>query len=199
MIDRLKRRLHELKRWLNQRSRPSREANARTLRARGESLDSIVFRDAVATDIPALADLHVTTWNATYRTNNGPTVATRTWQWNQVFDKEQRRDFVLVLENREGRLIGFTWGKPHDGEFAGELSKIYLRWEYHGFGLGRRMMSETAKRFRDRGIESFILFAELSNPTLGFYDRMGGERLLSDRGQFDGAYAWRDLRRLIEK
>lgn len=44
---------------------------------------------------------------------------------------------------------------------------------------------------------TFILFAELSNPTLGFYDRMGGERLLDDRGQFGGAYGWRDVRTLI--
>jgi ribosomal protein S18 acetylase RimI-like enzyme len=77
------------------------------------------------------------------------------------------------------------------------LSKIYLRWEYHGLGLGRRMMSETARRFVERGIRSFILFAELSNPTLGFYDRMGGERLRDDRGKFDGAYGWRDARALI--
>ena len=109
---------------------------------------------------------------------------------------------MLVLEDRNGRLIGFTWGKPHEGEFegefAGQLSKIYLRWEYHGLGLGRRMMAETAQRFMERGINSFILFAELSNPTLGFYDRMGGERLLNDRGLFDGAYGWRDVRILID-
>jgi len=77
------------------------------------------------------------------------------------------------------------------------LSKIYLRWEYHGLGLGRRMMAETARRFLDRGITSFILFAELNNPTLGFYDRMGGARLLNDRGLFDGGYGWRDVRVLI--
>ena len=46
-------------------------------------------------------------------------------------------------------------------------------------------------------MHSFILFAELSNPTLGFYDRMGGERLLDDRGLFGGAYVWRDVRALI--
>jgi GNAT superfamily N-acetyltransferase len=190
--DRFRPRIAALFRWINTRTRPSGEVNARTLRERGESLASIVFRDAVAADIPALAELHVTTWNATYNTSRGPTIATRTWQWNKVFANEKRRDFVLVLEDRNGRLIGFTWGKPHDGEFAGELSKIYLRWEYHGLGLGRRMMAETARRFLDRGIDSFILFAELSNPTLGFYDHMGGERLLDERGQFGGAYAWRD-------
>jgi len=77
------------------------------------------------------------------------------------------------------------------------VSKIYLRWEYHGLGLGRRMMGETARRFIDRGIHSFILFAELTNPTLGFYDHLGGERLLDERGQFGGAYAWRDVKVLM--
>jgi len=44
------------------------------------------------------------------------------------------------------------------GEIPGELSKIYLRWEYHGLGLGRRMMAETAQRFLDRNIRhSFSL------------------------------------------
>lgn len=194
--DRLKPRIAGVRRWMSARSRPTGEENARTLRDRGESLDSITFRDAVAADIPALAELHVTTWNATYNTARGPTIATRTGQWHQVFAKEDRRDFVLVLEDRNGRLIGFTWGKPDVGEFEGQLSKIYLRWEYHGLGLGRRMMAETARRFLGRGIHSFILFAELSNPTLGFYDRMGGERLLDDRGRFGGAYGWRDVRTL---
>jgi ribosomal protein S18 acetylase RimI-like enzyme len=195
--DRLKSRIDDLKRWINARSRPTGEKNARALHERGESLESIVFRDAVASDIPALAELHVTTWNATYRTTRGPTIATRTSQWNKVFANDSRRDFVLVLEDRNGRLIGFTWGKPHEGECEGELSKIYLRWEYHRLGLGRRMMAETARRFLDRNIRSCILFAELSNPTLGFYDRMGGERLLDDRGKFDGAYVWRDVETLI--
>lgn len=179
--------------WL----RPTGRANARRLRARGESLDSIIVRDAVTADIPALAELHVTTWNATYRTSNGPSVALRTRQWQDVFARPDRRDFVVVLEDRAGRLIGFTWGVPHHGEFAGQLSKIYLRWEYHGLGLGRRMMAESARRFLERGMTSFILFAELSNPTLGFYDRMGGERLLDERGRFQGGYGWRDVRTLL--
>jgi ribosomal protein S18 acetylase RimI-like enzyme len=197
VIDRLKPYIEDLQRVIHARTRPTGEENARKLRGRGESLDSIIFRDAVAADIPALAELHVTTWNATYNTSRGPTSATRTWQWNQIFAKENRRDFVLVLEDRTGRLIGFTWGKPAEGEFEGNLSKIYLRWEYHGLGLGRRMMAETARRFLERGIHSFNLFAERSNPTIGFYDRMGGERLLDERGQFNGGYGWRDVRALI--
>lgn len=178
-------------------SRPTGRANALRLKARGESLETITARDAIAADIPALAELHVTTWNATYRTSRGPSVALRARQWTEVFARGDRRDFIVVLEDRTGRLIGFTWGVPHEGEFDGQLSKIYLRWEYHGLGLGRRLMAESARRFLDRGITSCILFAEPSNPTLGFYDRMGGERLLDEHGRFHGAYGWRDLRMLL--
>lgn len=196
--DRLKARLEDIKRYLDAQSRPVGEVNAKRLRDRGESLDSIIVRDAVAADIPALAELHVTTWNATYRTSRGPSVSTRIRQWTEVFSKEPRLDFVVVLQDRDGRLIGFAAGKPYDGEFAGQLSKIYLRWEYHGLGLGRRLMEETARRFAERSIESFILFAERSNPTIGFYDRLGGERLIDERGLFTGAYGWRDVRKLIK-
>jgi hypothetical protein len=101
-MDRLKPRLEAFRRRLNARTRPTGEANATRLREQGESLDSIIFRDAVVADIPALAELHVTTWNATYNTTKGPSIATRTWQWNEVFSKENRRDFVLVLEDRGG-------------------------------------------------------------------------------------------------
>src|SRR5829696_8649747 len=98
--DRLRPMLAALKRRVIQRTRPRGTENARKLRERGESVDSIVFRDAVAADIPALAELHVTTWNATYNTSRGPTIATRTHQWTAVFAKEHRRDFVLVLADQ---------------------------------------------------------------------------------------------------
>jgi GNAT superfamily N-acetyltransferase len=102
--------------------------------------------------------------------------ATRNW-----FRAQHTREMIIVTPS-----VGDSW-----------YVKIYLRWEYHGLGLGRRMMEETARRFLERGIHSFILFAELSNPTPGFYDRMGGERLLDDRGTFGGAYGWRDVSTLI--
>ena len=196
--DRLRSRAADLQRWVHARSRPSGRANRTRLREEGESLESIVCRDAVPADIPALAELHVTTWNATYRTSRGPTVATREAQWRKVFERADPLEFVVVLEDRDGRLIGFARGTPSFGEFEGVLSKIYLRWEYHGLGLGRRLMRETARRFLDRGIRSFVLFAERSNPTIGFYDRMGGERLPDERGLFTGAYGWRDVGGLLD-
>lgn len=195
--DRLELVVADARRAMDSRTRPTGAENRRRLQARGESLDAITMRDATAADIPALAALHVELWNRTYRTTRGPTVATRTRQWEQVLSTEPRRDFLILLERADGRLIGFAWGAPNDGEFDAVLSKIYLRWEYHGLGLGRRMMREVARRFAAMGFRSFILFAERSNPTIGFYDRMGGERLVDEHGRFTGAYAWRDLSALL--
>ncbi len=189
----------DLRRAIDARTRPAGADNRRRLKERGESLEAIVMRDATAADIPALAALHVELWNRTYHTARGPTIATRTWQWEKVFATEPRRDFLTVLERADGRLIGFAWGTPNDGEFDAVLSKIYLRWEYHGLGLGRRMMREVARRFAAMGFRSFVLFAERSNPTIGFYDRMGGERLVDDHGRFTGAYAWRELSALLRE
>lgn len=187
----------DIQRWVHSLSRPSRAVNEAKLTQRNESLDSIVCRDARPDDITALSELHVETWNATYRTTRGPTVATRRAQWEQVFSRANPQEFVVVLEDREKRLIGFAFGTPTFGEFEGVISKIYLRWEYHGLGLGRRLMEETARRFLERNITSCVLFAERSNPSIGFYDRMGGERLLDERGLFTGAYGWRDVRTLL--
>jgi GNAT superfamily N-acetyltransferase len=187
----------DLQRWIASLSRPSRRRNERRRRRRGEALASILCRPAVPADAAALAELHVTTWNATYRTARGPSVETRRGQWERVFSRANPLEFVIVLEDARQRLIGFAFGTPTFGEFDGVLSKIFLRWEYHGLGLGRRLMIEAARGFLARGMESFVLFAGRSNPSIGFYDRMGGERLLDDRGLFAGAYGWRHVRTLL--
>jgi hypothetical protein len=41
------------------------------------------------------------------------------------------------------------------------------------------------------------LFTEVDNePACNFYEQLGGERQLDERGEFGGMYGWRDLRDL---
>ena len=83
--------------------RPSKAANIRLLRARGESLDSLAIREAVREDIPALAALHVRTWNETYwNVRNPPTYAIREKQWREQFQVTDGSWFCFVVENRKG-------------------------------------------------------------------------------------------------
>ena len=76
-------------RFLAGLARPSADTNARRLRARGESAGSLIIRDATASDVPALARLHVTTWNATYAPLlvKGPSYDIQLQQWRDAFAK----------------------------------------------------------------------------------------------------------------
>jgi ribosomal protein S18 acetylase RimI-like enzyme len=162
---------------------------------------SLMIREATAADIPALAELHVKTWNATYPdVQKKPTYEIRERQWREAFEVTDGSWFCLVIEDQSGELVGFAKGTPYDHrdlpDFAGQLSKIYLLREYQRRGLGRRLVGHVARRFLRQGITSMVLFAEPRNPSCRFYEALGAERLLDEAGNFHGGYGWRDLRSL---
>jgi len=76
---------------------------------------------------------------------------------------------------------------------------IYVLQRVHRQGLGRRMLGAVAMRFVDEGVTSMLLFGEATNPSNGFYESFGAERLYSEKGEFHGGYGWRDLRMLVER
>ena len=153
----------------------------------------------IAADVAAVAALHVVTFNETHtRNNDGPNYALREHQWRSAFANPGDW-FGIVIENDDGELIGFAKGNPHDGGvpgYDGELNKIYLLRRYHRQGLGRMLLCEVARRFLQRGMSSMLLFGQADNPSNQFYEVMGGKKIMSEHGEFHGAYGWPDLHAL---
>lgn len=179
--------------------RPSSADNARHLRERGETAASLAIREATAADIPALAQLHVTTWNATYAPMlmNGPPVAVREYQWREAFAQADGGWFCFVVENTKGQLVGFAKGRKSDHpEYAGELNKIYLLSEYQRLGIGRRLVGHVARRFLSEGITTMWLYGDARNPSCNAWLALGAVKTDDDPG--NGNYGWKDLRRLVE-
>ena len=87
--------------------RPCGRANTRALLARQESLEALTLRDAVTSDIPALAALHVATWNDTYAPlMTGPAVAVREQQWRQAFERPAGWFcYVLAARGKRGQSL----------------------------------------------------------------------------------------------
>jgi len=165
------------------------------------NLGQFTIRLATATDVPALAALHVQTFHETHGINPGsPTLQLREKQWKQLFDENAAQWFCFVIENAAHELIGFAKGQPyHHVEppgFAGELNKIYLLREYHGRGLGRLLIATVARELISKGINSMLLFGDANNPSNKIYEALGAERLYAANSEFHGAYGWRDLRAL---
>jgi ribosomal protein S18 acetylase RimI-like enzyme len=162
------------------------------------------LRDARQSDIPALARLHVQTFNETHQDGRGggPSEELRRGQWREAFATTNSYWFALVVEDDSGELVGFSKGTLHDGGvpgFVGELNKIYVLRRLHRRGIGRLLLYNVAKRFVEQGITSMLLFGDATNPSNGFYELFGAERLYSASGEFHGGYGWRDLNSLIAK
>jgi hypothetical protein len=123
-------------RLLRSMRRPSKASNTRLLRARGETAISLVICEAAASDIPALARLHVETRNATHSwRKKGPKYELREHQSRDAFRHADGSWFCLVVERSNSELVGFAKRMLYDGDlqgFGGELNKIYLLREISG-------------------------------------------------------------------
>ena len=165
------------------------------------SIRELTLREATMADLRPLAELHVRTFNETHvgPFGSGPTYATREWQWREKLAETDTTHFVLVLETTTKQLVGFIWCHPttDNPTWAARLNKIYLLREYQRWGLGTRMVAAAVDRLLQNELTSMALFTETDNePACNFYERLGGERQLDERGEFGGMYGWRDLRQL---
>lgn len=175
-------------------TRPTGRANLRRLGRRGESLASLRIREVTAADLPALARLHVATWNATYAPmgSKGPDAKVRERQWREAFANNDPDWFCFVVERADGELVGFAQANRSDNpEFEGELRRIHLLRDYQRIGLGRRLVGRVARRFLSRGITSMWLFGDARNPSSGAWKALGAEKCDDDPGS--GNYGWRDI------
>lgn len=197
---RLKNFLTSIQRYLNGFKRPSKQTNLKKLQEREESPDSFTFRDATENDIPELGKLHAITWAETYHTKN-PNIQLRQYQWHKAFTEENDGSwFCILVVNKNNDLVGFAKGKIYKNEGSseqhGDLNKIYLLHDYQRLGLGTKLFCYVVQRFLNMGVNDMVLFGMPQNPSCAFHEAMGGERLLSEKGSFDGGYRWSDLKRI---
>ena len=188
-------------RFINGLKRPSGKTNLRKLHERGETLDSFTFRDATEKDIPELGKLHAVTWAETYNAKN-PNIQLRQYQWQKAFTEENDGSwFCILVESKNNGLVGFAKGKINKDDYAqlhGDLNKIFLLSDYQRMGLGKKLFGLVVKRFLSKEINDMTLFGVPQNPSCSFHEAMGGKRMYSKEGNFDGGYRWPDLTKLIQ-
>lgn len=166
------------------------------------SQGKFIIREATHADLQQLVHVHVTSWNATYPNYHPkPTPEVRTMQWQNRFNREEKNWFCYLAQHERGEIAGFAIGNDfYDANlpYKGTLSKIHFLKRYQRLGLGRMLVAKVAERLLQSGIHSMILFADPGNPNILFYERLGGERLLDEKGEFHGAYGWKEIQSLLK-
>ena len=133
---------------------------------------------ATLADIPAIARVHVQSWRETYAglmprpVLDGLSVELREAMWQRALTAATVGVFVAEAD---GTVVGFaSVGPARDAGEDAELYALYLLRAHQGTGLGRALWSAALDFARDRGAATLMLWALETNPTRGFYERMGG-------------------------
>jgi GNAT superfamily N-acetyltransferase len=140
----------------------------------------IELRWSMRTDSPALAAMHRDAWRYAYSgiipgVALARMVARRGPGWWETMHRAGGRALLLDLD---GESAGYsTLGASRfAGRRSGEIYELYLRPEYHGAGLGRRLFAGSRERLRDAGLAPLVVWSLADNATgCRFYRAMGGE------------------------
>lgn len=104
--------------------------------------------------------------------------------------------------DESGQVVAFVSGgaeRDGDSEYKGELYAIYALKQAHGRGIGRALFRAMVGWLVSRGYDSMLLWVLDSNPTRGFYERLGGvpcREKLDDSGEIvlsEIGYGWKEI------
>jgi len=173
-----------------------------------------LIREATAADAPAIARVHVESWQTTYRgivpdeVLANLSVDHRARQWAHRLDDPNAVDFVYVAVNDAGAVIGFASGGPEregDPVYTGELYAIYLLAGQQGKGIGRRLARAVAERLAAMGHGAILVWVLAAHPARHFYAALGGMPVrekaitMGDVSLTEVAYGWTDTRAIRQR
>jgi ribosomal protein S18 acetylase RimI-like enzyme len=163
------------------------------------------IRPATLQDAAAIAKVHVDSWRSTYQGIvpdeylKSLNYEERTVRWERVLGLVK---IVIVAENDAGQIVGFANGgaeRSQHPDYYGELYALYTLQDYHGRGLGKKLVRAVMDSLSEQGYTSMLLWVLADNPAKGFYEALGGREVLRKEIEISGvklqeiAYGWREI------
>lgn len=132
-------------------------------------------RWAVLDDAPALADVHVTSWQHAYR-------GIFPDEFLDSLDRGRREDWWRRFIGDGGqahvvgadRVVGFCHAGESDETGWGEVFAIYVHPDHWGLGLGRELLAAGQETIATSGLSRALLWVlEENRRGRAFYERQG--------------------------
>lgn len=134
-------------------------------------------------DVFDIAHIVTVEWNSTYRgivsdselQRLKETEEERAKKAYDEFDEKNNKCLVAVIDNK---VVGFaSYGVTDDPDFenTAKLRALYVLDEYHGLGIGRKLVNATIEEFKKQGFNKMIICCLKGNPFNEFYKHIGGK------------------------
>lgn len=137
-------------------------------------------RSASEADLPAVHDLLVATWHATFDDILGREIVdgvTERWHSIERLKTNLRKPYseFLVADNGSGIIEGMAFASQSDADFA-SLHQLYVRPDSQVHGVGTMLLAEVEMAFPD--IKAMRLeVIERNAKAVQFYERKGYKRI----------------------
>jgi ribosomal protein S18 acetylase RimI-like enzyme len=146
---------------------------------------SVEILPADPAEATALRDLHLTTWEATYRDR-----APEAWygerlaahavrEWGEILRSQAARGGGVLTARCDRRIVGLCQYGPtedhdHDPDQVGQIQRLYVHPARQRTGIGRSLLTASVDRLRQRGAHTATLWAlETDQRARAFYERLG--------------------------
>lgn len=171
------------------------------------------IRRAVVDDAKGIADVHVRSWQETYKgiVNqaylDNLKVEDRFRMWEAGLSSKKDKEPVYVAENSAGDIIGFAaFGPERTNKFGadGELYAIYLLEDYKGRKIGTALLSAGVKDLLS-DYSSILVWVLAENNSKLFYEKYDPTKVAEEEITIAGgkhieiAYVWKDIELLNRK
>jgi GNAT superfamily N-acetyltransferase len=147
-----------------------------------------VTQETVAQDIPQVLRVLVQSYQTTYsgllEQSSLDNLTVKNNSSNLRRDAAQKaigiEHYLFVATLETGEIVGYAYCIPNyypEVVSDSELHELYLLKDYQGLGIGRELFESSKNRLREQGFQTMFLWCVKENPSCGFYDKMGGERV----------------------
>jgi len=162
----------------------------------------IEIRRAKATDAAAVADTHDEAWRGAYQgvipgVELEKLVTRRGADWWDSAIRKGSRIAILAFGDKVAGYANYGRNRARSLYYDGEIYELYLRPEYQGLGLGRRLFSSARRDLAQSGLKSLVIWALSDNdPAVEFYKALGGKAVARSSERFGDkslekvAFAW---------
>jgi len=172
-----------------------------------------IIRKAVEQDAAAIARIYIESWRSTYPgllpdkllLDMSSQDHEARW-WRAMIARGRGRLFYAVAEDDTQGVVGFGSAGPSRDprlKYSGEVYTLYLRDEFHGSGLGRRLFVSLGERCAMAHGSTLVVWVLKGNPARYFYEALGGKYVARRPTRLGGAdieelaFAWEDVSELI--
>jgi GNAT superfamily N-acetyltransferase len=153
---------------------------------------SIDVRRAEPQDAPAISEVHRQAWSQAYAglIPHKPLIQMLERRGEGWWRKAVRGPATLLVLDIGGVIAGYATiglNRARALPYDGEIYELYLRPEYQGIGLGRRLFGESRRLLKSLGCEGLVVWClEDSEHAARFLRRHGGVDLAEGVEDFDG-------------